>query len=132
MIQAPKQVNFVEEALHTFTVFPDDLNYAGTLFGGKLLAEMDIAAVKAVRRKTYGLDCDGIVTAAVDRVDFLQPAQLGDIIDLKSRIAYTGTSSFVVCVEVTREDKFGLVSTICEASFTMVTLKNKKPFAHGL
>ena len=27
-------------ATHSFTVFPSDLNYAGSLFGGKVMAEM--------------------------------------------------------------------------------------------
>jgi acyl-CoA hydrolase len=116
---------------HTFTVFPDDLNYAGTLFGGKVLAEMDIAAIKAVRRLLYKTDCDEAVTASIDRVDFKRPAHLGDIIDMRAEIIRLGKSSIDVKVIVTKEDQKGNVSLICEAKFTFVSLRNKKPYPHN-
>ena len=119
-----------EETLHTFTVFPDDLNYAGTLFGGKLLSEMDIAALKAVRRVLYKSPCDGAVTASVDKVDFEAPGRLGDIIDLKAVVKHLGKSSIVVGVVVTKEDQKGRIERICTAKFTFVALKKHKPHPH--
>lgn len=50
-----KIVNQIE-AIHSFIVFPEDLNYVGSLFGGKVLAEMDLTAAKAARRLLYGTD----------------------------------------------------------------------------
>lgn len=60
MKQSPDYLNVSEPktTLHTFTVFPENLNYGGTLFGGKVLAEMDIAAVNTARRVLYNLDYD--------------------------------------------------------------------------
>lgn len=118
--------------IYSFTVFPDDLNYAGSLFGGKLLAEMDIAASNAARRLTYHSKCDGIVTAKVSEVNFMVPAVLGDIVELETSVFEVGRTSITVDVRATREDIQGKVSVICEASFVFVALKDKKPFPHGV
>lgn len=115
---------------YSFTVFPDDLNYGGTLFGGKLLAEMDIAASNAARRMTYRSGCDSIVTAKVSEVNFMVPAVLGDIVELETNIFEVGRTSITVDVRATREDILGKVSVICEASFVFVSLKNGAPFPH--
>jgi len=122
----------VMESLHTFTVFPDDLNYAGTLFGGKILAEMDIAAANTARRMLYHLDYDGVVTARLDGVDFIAPALLGDIIEMRSMVVKTGKTSMVIAVSVLKEDQKGKRALICEANFTFVVMKNGKPCLHFL
>lgn len=117
---------------HTFTVFPDDLNYAGSLFGGKLLAEMDIAAIKAVRRMLYATRCDGAVTASLDKVDFKAAAKLGDIIELTATIVRLGSSSIDVDVTVKRESEQGWEEEICQAKFTFVSLRKGKSFPHRM
>lgn len=119
-------------AVHSFTVFPQDMNYAGSLFGGKVMAEMDIAGVKVVRRALYGCGSDGCVTASVDRIDFKRPAQLGDLITMTSEIKALGKSSIQVRIRVDRESLTGFVEEICAANFTFVAIKDKKPFPHGL
>jgi acyl-CoA hydrolase len=119
-------------SFHTFTVFPDDLNYAGSLFGGKLLAEMDIAAIKAVRRMLYATKCDGAVTASVEKVDFKAAAKLGDIIELNAIINRLGTTSIDVLVSVKSENEQGEEKEICQAKFTFVSLRNGKPYSHRM
>jgi acyl-CoA hydrolase len=119
-------------AVHSFTVFPQDLNYANSLFGGKVMAEMDIAGVKVVRRALYGTGSDGCVTASVDRIDFKKPAFLGDLITMVSEIKTLGKSSIQVKITVTRESIMGDVDDICAANFTFVAMKDKKSFQHGL
>ena len=119
------------QSTHTFTVFPDDLNFAGTLFGGKVLAEMDIAAVNCARRVLYGLVYDAVVTASISRVDFIAPAHLGDIIEITSRVVKLGRTSIDLIVRVQKEDSNGHFTTICEADFTFVVVKDGKPFPHG-
>lgn len=117
---------------HSFTVFPQDLNYANTLFGGKIMSEMDIAGVKVVRRALYGSGADGSVTASVDRIDFKKPAFLGDLIVMSSEIKSIGTSSVNVRITVNRESPTGEIEEICVANFTFVAMKDKRPFKHGL
>ena len=119
-------------AVHSFTVFPQDLNYADTLFGGKVMAEMDIAGVKVVRRALYGTGADGAVTASVDRIDFKKPAFLGDLITMIAEIKTLGKSSIQVKISVSSESIMGDVEDICAANFTFVAMKGKKPFLHGL
>jgi len=119
-------------ATHSFTVFPQDLNYADTLFGGKVMAEMGVAGVKVVRRALYETDCDGAVTASVDKIDFKTPAFLGDLITMKAEIKGLGRSSIQIKISVTRESQTGDVEEICAANFTFVSMKDKKPHHHNL
>jgi acyl-CoA hydrolase len=119
-------------AVHSFTVFPQDLNYADSLFGGKVMAEMDIAGVKVVRRALYGTGADGAVTACVDRIDFKKPAFLGDLITMVAEIKTLGKSSIQVKISVSSESTMGEVKDICAANFTFVAMKDKKSFPHGL
>ena len=119
-------------AVHSFTVFPQDLNYADTLFGGKVMAEMDIAGVKVVRRALYGTGADGAVTACVDRIDFKKPAFLGDLITMIAEIKTLGKSSIQTKISVSRESTMGVIEDICAANFTFVAMKDKKSFPHGL
>ena len=119
-------------AIHSFTVFPQDLNYEDTLFGGVIMQHMDIAGVKVVRRALYGTGADGCVTASVDRIDFKKPAFLGDLITMISEIKTLGKSSLQVKITVTRESIMGDVDDICAANFTFVAMKDKKSFQHGL
>jgi acyl-CoA hydrolase len=117
---------------HSFTVFPQDLNYADTLFGGNIMSHMDIAGVKVVRRAIYETDCDGAVTASVDKIDFKKPAFLGDLITMRADIKAFGRSSIQVKITVTRESQTGDIEEICAANFTFVTMKDKKSHPHDL
>lgn len=119
-------------AIHSFTVFPQDLNYADTLFGGCIMSHMDVAGVKVVRRAIYETDCDGAVTASVDKIDFKKPAFLGDLITMKADIKALGRSSIQVKITVTRESQRGDIEEICAANFTFVTMKDKKSHPHDL
>lgn len=117
--------------VYNFTVFPDNLNYAGTLFGGKLLAEMDLAAANSARRLLYGTAFNGMVTVHLSEVDFINPAHLGDIIQLSTFIVKLGNSSITVGVRAESENMEGSKQIICTAQFVMVALKDGKPFNHG-
>lgn len=119
-------------AVHSFTVFPNDLNYADSLFGGVVMSHMDLAGVKVVRRALYGTGAEGCVTASVDRIDFNKPAFLGDIVTMTAEIKALGKSSIQVRIKVTREGVMGETNDICAANFSFVAIKDKKPFPHGL
>lgn len=121
----------VTRATHSFTVFPEHMNYAGALFGGKILAEIDIAGIKPVRRMLYYTECDAAVTASIDRVNFLRPANLGDIIEMTATIYKLGRTSIHVFVRVTKENHKGVIETICDAKLVFVSLKNGQPHPHN-
>jgi len=82
---------------------PTDANFMGNVFGGVILAEIDrVAYVTAARHS--GLNC---VTASFDRVDFLAPVRLGQVVTFDSRLTFVGHSSMEILVEVHAEDLLG-------------------------
>jgi len=82
---------------------PTDANFQGNVFGGVILAEVDrVAYVTATRHS--GLNC---VTASFDRVDFLAPVRLGEVVTFDSRITYAGHTSMEIWVHVQAEELAG-------------------------
>src|SRR5690349_20066049 len=81
-------------------VLPGDANMRGTVFGGKILALVDKAAAVAAIRHA-GKPC---VTVAMDRVEFLVPIHLGDLITAEARVVYAGKTSLEILVEVYAEN----------------------------
>ena len=120
------------EYITDFTVFPEHINFVGTLFGGVLLGKMDIAAATLARKLIYATEADGAVTASMDKVDFLLPGHVGDLITIKSILKSLGHSSILVQCKVYREDMKGTYEKMCTAMFTFVALKEGKPYPHGL
>jgi len=126
-------------AIHSFTVMPKDCNFnrdkdnqLSTLFGGKLLYEVDYSGAKIARRATYNVDCDMVVTASIDRIDFNQPATIGDLITMTAKIKAIGRSSIQIRVTITRESLKGYIEQISAANMTFVTMKDGKPHPHNL
>ena len=120
------------ECRHSFTVFPNDLNFVGTLFVGNLLAEMDIAAAKLARRLVYNnSNVDGCVTVSSD-AEFIKPAFQGDIIKMVVKLKTIGRSSLGMRIQVEREDLRGYVELIATGNFTFVSVKDKKSTPHGV
>jgi acyl-CoA hydrolase len=128
------------EAEHSFTVMPKDCNFNldkntnsnRILFGGKILYDMDFAAAKVARRATYGVDCDMVVTASMDKTNFDKPAFIGDIITYSAVIKALGRTSIQIRVRVVRETTNGEIEHICSSNATFVTIKDGKPSPHGL
>ncbi|WP_066314378.1 acyl-CoA thioesterase [Bacillus sp. FJAT-29814] len=86
--------------VRTSRVFPNDVNNHNTLFGGKLMSDIDmVASISATRHSRKG-----IVTASTDSVDFLHPITQQDSVCIESFITWTGTSSMEVFVKVIAEN----------------------------
>ena len=82
---------------------PTDANFIGNVFGGVILAEIDrVAYVTASRHARQ--NC---VTASFDRVDFLEPVHVGELLQLYAELTYVGRSSMEVSVDVHSEDITG-------------------------
>src|SRR5690554_46475 len=75
-------------------------NPLGTLFGGEVLALMDVGAAIAAQRFCRSV----VVTASTEPIDFRNPIYMGEIIELKCRVAWTGRSSMIVRCEVHGEN----------------------------
>ncbi|HJZ88184.1 MAG TPA: acyl-CoA thioesterase [Polyangia bacterium] len=84
----------------TELVMPGQTNAPGLLFGGAVLSWMDVAAGVAAMRHASG----PAVTASIDRVDFLEPIRLGDIVVVRAQVNYAARTSMEVGVRVESED----------------------------
>lgn len=106
-------------------VFPNDFNNHNTMFGGRLLSDMDqVASISAAKHSRT--EC---VTASVDTVEFLQPIRSDEAVTFESFVIWTGSSSMEVFIKVHAENLRNGESKIAAiAYFTFISLdKNGRP-----
>jgi acyl-CoA hydrolase len=70
-------------------VLPNDANPMGFMLGGAVMNLVDIAGAIAAFRHAREL----MVTAAVDRLEFLNPIRIGDFVVLQARVTAAFTTS---------------------------------------
>ena len=106
-------------------VLPNETNVLGNIFGGKVMYYMDMCAAMSAYKHAR----KPIVTASVDRLNFLAPAKMGDIIILKSSVNYTSKSSMEVGVKIVSENPLtGKIKHTASAYLTFVALnEHNKP-----
>jgi acyl-CoA hydrolase len=78
---------------------PTDANFMGNVFGGAILADIDRAAYITATRHCRA----SCVTASFDRVDFLKPVHVGQVVEYLSRVTFVGRTSMEVAVEARAE-----------------------------
>lgn len=125
MSESPRPLKTVAASVTTqvHIVMPMHINAASHLFGGQLMEWIDVVAAVVAKRHTQR----EVLTAAVDHLSFLAPANLGDTVELIGRVTYVGNTSLEVCVEsyvehIGRQEKPLLVN---RAYLTMVALDEK-------
>jgi len=100
-------------------VFPGDTNAYGTLFGGRLMALMDKAAGFSASKFAHR----EFVTVSVDSLEFINPAQKGDIIEVVGKVVYTSTHSAGCKVQAYALSKSDWErKEICNGYFFMVAI----------
>lgn len=105
-------------------ILPEHLNPSGRLFGGRLLAWIDIVAAVTARRHA---ECN-VTTASIDRLCFREGAFPGDTLVLRGRVTYVGTTSMEIRVDTFREDLSGKRRLINYAYLVMVAIdSHQKP-----
>ena len=106
-------------------ILPNDTNLLGNVLGGRVMHLMDMCAAMSAYKHAR----TAVVTASVDRLDFLAPAKMGEIMILKSSVNYTGKSSMEVGVRIESENpKTGYIYHTSSAYLTFVSLnENGKP-----
>ncbi len=98
-------------------MLPSHSNFSGKIHGGYLLSLMDQIAF-ACGSKFCGRYC---VTASVDRVDFLNPIEVGELVTLKASVIFVGNSSMVVGIRVEAQNiQTGKVKHCNSSYFTMI------------
>ena len=106
-------------SITTKVVLPNDTNTLGNLFGGELLAWMDVIASVSAHRQCKRV----VVTAAVNNVSFKQPIQHASIVTLEAKVSRAFTSSMEVFVDVYVEDHVTGARIKCnEAIYTFVAV----------
>ncbi|WP_127020982.1 acyl-CoA thioesterase [Flagellimonas beolgyonensis] len=101
----------------TELMLPSHSNFGGKVHGGHILNLMDQIAFACASKHSQSY----CVTASVNRVDFLNPIEVGDLVTLKASINYTGKTSMVVGVRVESENvTTGMVKHCNSSYFTMV------------
>ena len=108
-------------------MLPEDANPAGIVHGGVIMKEIDNAAGVASVRHTRKI----CVTASIDRLDFHNPAFIGNLITIKARINMVGKTSMEVGARVEAEDLLsGKKVHLASAYLTFVALgQDHKPTA---
>ena len=103
----------------TTIVLPADTNNYGHVFGGRILALSDkVAAMTAVRHCRLP-----VVTASIDRVDFLHPIKSGMFADFVGEITAAFRTSMEIAVTVEAEDPIsGTKILACRALLTIVAI----------
>lgn len=103
----------------TELVLPNDTNLLGNLLGGRLMHWMDIAGGMSASRYANKV----VVTAAVDNLIFHHPVKLGELVNLKAIVTWTGRTSMEILVKVIAENTLtGEKKLANEAFFTFVAL----------
>ena len=99
---------------------PADVNANGDIFGGWVMAQVDIAGSVLSARLVRGR----MATVAVNQFIFKQPVRVGDILSFFARIARVGNTSVTVQVEVYAERyrSQGEYSKVTEAQLTYVAI----------
>lgn len=111
------------QSIYTELTQPNDANALGTLFGGKLMQYVDLAAALAAARHAR---C-AVVTASVDSLTFLQPVRIGQLVVLKSSVNRVFRTSMEVGVKVMVEDLVsGEVRHVSSAYLTFVALDKER------
>jgi uncharacterized protein (TIGR00369 family) len=103
-------------------MLPSHSNFGGKIHGGFLLNLMDQIAF-ASASKFSGAYC---VTASVDRVDFLNPIEVGELVTLKASVNYVGNSSMVIGIRVESQNIHTGKIKHCNSSYFTMVAKNKE------
>lgn len=114
MIEQPKG----ELTLRTLAM-PADANAAGDIFGGWVMAQMDLACGIRAAERAKGR----VVTVSVDHMIFRAPMKVGDTLCVYTQIDHVGRTSMRLKLEVWAQRYLSdQMDKVTEGDFTMVAL----------
>ena len=110
--RGPKRV---ADSLATMTeyVLPTHANALGNVFGGQILAWVDLCAAICAQRHTGSM----AITAGVDDLSFEQPIKVGQVVRLSARMTAAFRTSVEILVEVEGEDAMTGARWPCVTAF---------------
>jgi acyl-CoA thioesterase YciA len=104
---------------------PADTNANGTIFGGWVMAQVDLAGSVPAFERAQG----PVVTVAVNSFQFKQPVFVGDLVSFFAEVASVGRTSVTINVEVYAQrgrDGRGEVVKVTEATLTYVAVDSDR------
>jgi acyl-CoA hydrolase len=114
----PKTVT-ASQTILTHFLLPEDANPAGNIHGGVIVKHIDSAAGVAAFRHAR---CN-VVTASIDRLDFIHPAYVGNLLILRASVNMAGRTSMEVGVRAETETLLtGEIRHVASAYLTFVAL----------
>lgn len=116
----PDESSQTKGRLTTRTVaMPSDTNPAGDIFGGWVMSQMDIAAGICAGQRAQ----TRVVTVEIDRMSFLRPVKVGDILGVYTHVHSIGRTSMQIAVEAwVRRGRIGTREKVTEGIFKFVAL----------
>jgi uncharacterized protein (TIGR00369 family) len=114
-----KKFKNIKDSQLTITelMLPAHSNFSGKIHGGHILNLMDQIAFACASKHSSNY----CVTASVNKVDFLNPIEVGELLTLKASVNYTGRTSMVIGLRVDSENIRTGETKHCNSSyFTMV------------
>ena len=104
-------------------MMPRDTNALGTIFGGVILAQIDLAAAIQAHKHHPRR----VVTVSMDKVDFKAPVFVGDLVSFYTQTERVGRTSIRVHVAVWAQRRFGggEFQYVTEATVTMVAVDDQ-------
>ena len=101
---------------------PSDINANGHIFGGWVLSQMDIAAGIVASRRADG----PVATVAIDRMEFLAPIHMRDLISVYAKVEKVGRTSMQIKIEVVATRDRGATDVkVPEGMFTFVAIDDE-------
>jgi acyl-CoA thioesterase YciA len=121
---AETQTPIGEPALRAIAM-PADANPSGDIFGGWLLAQMDLAGGTVAAERAQGR----VATIAVEGMVFHKPVHVGDRVSCYTQITRIGRTSISVTIEAWRQPHHGGAPTkVTQGVFTYVAIDgNRRP-----
>ena len=101
---------------------PGDTNAAGDIFGGWVMAQMDLACGIRAAERAHGR----VVTAAVREMSFAAPMKIGDTLSIYTQVARVGRTSMTLKVEAWAQRYLThIMEKVTDAEFVMVALDSE-------
>lgn len=110
------------ELLLQTVAMPADTNANGDIFGGWLVSQMDLGGAILANQRAR----NRVTTVAIDRMVFLKPVYVGDLVCCYGEVIKTGHSSIAIKIQVWAvRMRFGLHEQVTEGIFTFVAINDE-------
>jgi acyl-CoA thioesterase YciA len=101
---------------------PADTNAAGDIFGGWVMAQMDLACGIRAAERAKGR----VVTVAVEKMIFAKPMKVGDTLSIYAEITRVGRTSMTLSLEAWAQRYLSdVMEKVTHADFVMVALDDQ-------